>query len=104
MQPNVIIYVHAYSMDSIAVKRFLEETKGVRVQEVDLTGNLEARSELTSRTGVHPLPQIFIGEAHIANYTKLRTMDVDGDLDLLLFPPEEEEAEEEDAESEGDDV
>ena len=68
-----------------AAIRYLEEVKGLQAEEIDLTGNYQARMDLVERSGQRTVPQIFIGETHIGGYSDLRAWDANGKLDQLLL-------------------
>ena len=69
----------------IAAARFLREVKGVEVEEVDLSGDMQARVELMKRAGGRrTVPQIWIGSTHVGGYDDLRALDRRGELDPLL--------------------
>ena len=57
----------------------------MEVQEVDLTGDHEARIDLMRRAGgKRTVPQIWIGDTHIGGYDEMRALDRRGGLDPLL--------------------
>lgn len=59
--------------------------KGVSFEEIDVTGDDEARIELVQRSGgLRTVPQIFIGDVHVGGYDRLSEMDRSGKLDELL--------------------
>jgi glutaredoxin 3 len=87
MKPKVVIYTNAYSAECQHARLFLEYTKGLKVREIDLTGRLKARRDLAKRVGDQSLPQVFIGAVHVGGYTRLRTIDAEGQLDEMLNPP-----------------
>ena len=64
--------------------RFLREVKGVELEEIDLTGDWDARKELMERTRQRTVPQIYIGDTHVGGYDELRALDRSGGLDPLL--------------------
>lgn len=92
---EVVIYTTTYSQESREALRFLTHLKRVRVQEIDLTGQLSERRKLAERTGERWLPQVFVGETHVGNYLALRDLDARGGLDSLLHPPPPETEESE---------
>jgi len=66
-----------------AAKRFFDE-RGVEYDEVDLTGDYDARAALLEATGQRTVPQIFIGDMHVGGYTDLIALARGGRLDQLL--------------------
>ena len=85
--PKVVIYTGANCSYCVAAKRYLREVKRVPFEEIDLTGQIEARRELAQRSGQMTIPQIFIGAVHVGGYTDLRALDARGGLDPLLADP-----------------
>lgn len=67
-----------------AAKRYLNGTKGVEVEEIDVSNDPQARAWLAETTGQRTVPQIFVGETHVGGYTDLRALDASGGLDPLL--------------------
>ena len=82
--PTVRMYKSNPCPYCTAAYRFLTEIKGVEVEEIDLTGNREARIELMQRSGQRTVPQIWIGDVHIGGYDDMRALDRRGGLDPLL--------------------
>ena len=82
---KVVLYKAGFCPYCIAATRFLREVKGVEVEEIDLTGDHEARIDLMRRAGgKRTVPQIWIGDSHIGGYDELRALDRRGELDPLL--------------------
>lgn len=82
---KVVLYKSGFCPYCIAATRFLREVKGVEVEEIDLTGDHEARIDLMRRAGgKRTVPQIWIGDTHIGGYDELRALDRRGGLDPLL--------------------
>lgn len=82
---KVVLYKAGLCPYCIAATRFLREVKGVEVEEIDLTGDHEARIDLMRRAGgKRTVPQIWIGDTHIGGYDELRALDRRGGLDPLL--------------------
>lgn len=67
----------------IRAKLLLRERK-IPYQEIDVTGDHEARQRLVELTGRRTVPQIFIGERSIGGFDELRALDRSGELDRLL--------------------
>ncbi|RME23647.1 MAG: glutaredoxin [Deltaproteobacteria bacterium] len=83
----VVIYKTRRCPYCVAASRFLREVKGVAdadIDEIDLTGDHEARIELARRSGMRTVPQIWIGGTHVGGYDDLRALDGRGELDPLL--------------------
>jgi glutaredoxin 3 len=64
-------------------KRLLD-TKGVPYEEIDVSGDDQARMDLAERTGRRTVPQIFIGEEHIGGFYELRELERSGELEQAL--------------------
>jgi glutaredoxin 3 len=65
------------------VKRLLTQ-KGVKYEEIDVSGDAPMRRWLVEATGRRTVPQVFInGEAH-GGYTDLVALDRAGRLDAIL--------------------
>ena len=82
--PAVEIYTREFCGYCDAAKALLRR-KGVAFTEIDVTGNRERRTEMTSRAqGRMTVPQIFIGSTHIGGCDELYALDQSGELDPLL--------------------
>ncbi len=81
---TVRVYTTTYCGYCTAAKRFLEQVKGVTVEEIDVTQDMAQRQWLAQTTGQRTVPQIFVGDTHIGGYTDLRALDAEGGLDPLL--------------------
>ncbi len=78
------IYTTTYCGFCVRSKDLLKR-KGVGFEEVDVTGDDEARSQLVERSGgQRTVPQIFIGDTHVGGYTDLAQLDREGKLDPML--------------------
>ena len=63
----------------------LLKRKGVSFTEIDVSGNREQRTAMTTRAnGQSTVPQIFIGETHVGGCDELYALDDTGRLDKLL--------------------
>lgn len=83
MKP-VKIYVTDSCPYCVMAGRLLAK-KGVDYEEIDLTGNDEARMDLVKRSGgLRTVPQIWIGDHHVGGYDQLSELDRSGELDKLL--------------------
>lgn len=81
--PLVRIYTTSYCPYCFRAKALLDR-KGVAYQEVDVTGDDEARERLVEATGMRTVPQIFVGETSVGGCTDLEALDRAGKLDALL--------------------
>jgi glutaredoxin 3 len=83
MKP-VRIYTTTHCGCCVRAKEFLTR-KGVAFEEIDVTGDEQARARLVERTGgLRTVPQIWIGEHHVGGYTDLAALERDGKLQPLL--------------------
>jgi glutaredoxin 3 len=82
--PKITIYTTRFCPYCHRAKRLLAQ-KGVIFQEVDVTGDWDARDRLTEKAGGRmTVPQIWIGEAHVGGCDELHALERDGKLDALL--------------------
>ena len=59
--------------------------KGVKYEELDVTGDDEMRSKLVEMSGgQRTVPQIFIGDTHVGGYSDLARLESEGRLDPML--------------------
>lgn len=80
---RVEIYTTGYCPYCSRAKALLTH-KGARFQEIDVTGDPEARRALEERTGRHTVPQIFINGESVGGYDDIARLDRQGRLDPLL--------------------
>lgn len=63
----------------------LFEAKGVAYEEIDVSGDDEARMALVQKSGgLRTVPQIFIDGQHIGGFDAASALDKAGKLDALL--------------------
>lgn len=82
MKP-VKIYTTTYCGYCVRAKDLLTR-KGVKYEEVDVTGNDDMRSKLVEMSGQRTVPQIWIGDTHVGGYSDLALLESQGRLDPLL--------------------
>ena len=80
---SVKIYTSPICPYCIRAKRLLD-TKGVPYDEIDVSGDDQARIDIAERTGRRTVPQIFIGEYHVGGSDDLHALESEGKLDALL--------------------
>lgn len=86
---SVEIYTQRYCPYCHWAKELLSR-KGVDFQEIDVTGDAQARQAMTDRAkGRTSVPQIFIGAAHVGGCDELYALEDAGKLDGLLSVDEE---------------
>lgn len=63
----------------------LLDSKGVKYEGYDITGDEDARAKMAKRTGgPKSVPQIFIDDSHIGGCDDLHALDAKGTLDEML--------------------
>ncbi|MBZ4333182.1 glutaredoxin 3 [Corallococcus interemptor] len=83
MKP-VKIYTTTYCGFCVRAKDLLKR-KGVAYEEVDVTGDDDARAKLVEMSnGQRTVPQIFIGDTHVGGYSDMAALDREGKLDGML--------------------
>lgn len=83
MKP-VKIYTTTYCGYCVRAKDLLTR-KGVKYEELDVTGNDEMRSKLVEMSGgQRTVPQIWIGDTHVGGYSDLARLESEGRLDPML--------------------
>lgn len=80
---QVTIYTTGTCPYCFAAKSLLAK-KGVRYEEIDVTGDDAARAQLVERTGRRTVPQVFVDGISIGGYDELAELDRGGQLDVLL--------------------
>ena len=82
--PKITIYTTPYCPYCIRAKRLLTQ-KGAAFEEIDVSGNWDAREALAEKAGgLTTVPQIWIGELHVGGSDELHALDRAGKLDALL--------------------
>lgn len=64
--------------------KLLLKQRGIAFEEIDVTGDPEARRWLRETTGRKTVPQIFIDDEPIGGFEELRTLDRSGELERRL--------------------
>ncbi|MBL4607298.1 MAG: glutaredoxin 3 [Pseudomonadales bacterium] len=64
--------------------RYLLESKGVNVTELNVDGDRSLRKQMMQKSGQHTVPQIWIGEQHIGGCDDLYRLEQEGKLESLL--------------------
>lgn len=83
MKP-VRVYTTNYCGFCVRAKDYLKR-KGVEFEEIDVTGDDDARTKLVEMSGgLRTVPQIFVGEQHVGGYTDLVALDQKGQLEPML--------------------
>ena len=61
------------------------KNKGVEVEIVDLTNNLDQLQDWKEKTGWQTVPIIFINDELVGGYTDLKALDEEGQFDTKVF-------------------
>lgn len=80
---SVVIYSTTFCPYCVRAKMLLQR-KGVAFEEVDVSGDADARQALVARTRQRTVPQIFINDEHIGGCDDLYALDRAGKLDAKL--------------------
>ena len=64
--------------------RMLLTRKGVRFQDIVVSGDADRLAEMQQRSGRRTVPQVFIGDHHVGGFDDLCALDRSGELDTLL--------------------
>jgi glutaredoxin 3 len=81
---KVVIYTTRSCGFCLMAKRLLGQ-KGVAFEEIDVTGDWDARDRLTEKAGGRmTVPQIWIGDTHVGGCSELYAQEREGKLDALL--------------------
>ena len=82
--PAVVIYTTRFCPYCLRAKRLLAQ-KGAAFEEIDVSGDCEAREKLAEKAGgLTTVPQIWIGDFHVGGSDELAALDRAGKLDPLL--------------------
>ena len=68
----------------IRAERLLHK-KGVQVHKILVDRNPKEMNTMIEITGRRTVPQIFIGDRHVGGYDDLVELDMEGELDPLLY-------------------
>lgn len=81
---KVKLYTVGYCPYCKKAKKILSD-KGVEFEEIDIIENeMEMRNQLSQKTGITTVPQIFINDEFIGGSEKLVKLEQSGELDKLL--------------------
>jgi glutaredoxin 3 len=82
--PRIVIYTTPFCPYCVRAKRLLTQ-KGATFQEIDVSGDWQARAKLAQKAGgLITVPQIWIGDVHVGGSDELHALDRAGKLDALL--------------------
>jgi glutaredoxin 3 len=64
--------------------KYLLDNKGVSFEEIRIDHDQEVMQEMMRRSNRHTVPQIFIDDYHVGGYDDLASLEMSGNLDVLL--------------------
>lgn len=76
---EVVVYSKVPCPYCVQVERLLQ-ARGIEYEKIDLTGDTAAIADLSSRTGMFTLPQVFVDGTLIGGYTETAAADRSGKL------------------------
>ncbi len=82
-QSEVKLYTTPWCPYCVAARRLFDE-KGVRYEDVDVSGDRDARAWLRETTGQRTVPQVFIAGKPYGGFTDVERLARRGELDALL--------------------
>jgi glutaredoxin 3 len=83
---KVVIYTTPVCYYCVEAKRLLMR-KGVKFEEVDVSGDPELRRKMVQKAGGRmTVPQIFVDERHVGDCDGIYALEKEGKLDALLNP------------------
>ena len=83
MKP-VTIYTTPFCPYCLMARRLLAK-KGVAFEEINVSGDWQARQALVEKAGGRTtVPQIWVGDTHVGGSDELHALERDGKLDALL--------------------
>ncbi len=85
MMAEIIMYTTAVCPYCVNAERLLKSKGVTQINKIRVDLQPELRLEMMSKTGRRTVPQIYIGERHIGGFDDLRTLDLKGELDVLLI-------------------
>ena len=85
-QAPILVYTKDYCPYCDAAKNLLTQ-KGVGYDEIDVSQDPSQLKVMLERSAPRrTFPQIFIGEKGIGGFTDMQKLDIEGQLEGLLFP------------------
>ncbi len=82
--PKIEVYTTTYCPYCTKAKVLLD-SKGATYEEIDVTGDDDARIALVKKSGgMKTIPQIFIDDKHIGGFSDISALNDKGELDALI--------------------
>ncbi len=80
---EVVVYSKVPCPYCVQVERLLQ-AREIPYEKIDLTGDVAAISELSAKTGMFTLPQVFVDGMLVGGYTETAAADKSGELAKLV--------------------
>lgn len=80
---KVVVYSKVPCPYCVQVKRLLD-ARGIAYEEIDLTGDAAAIADLSAKTGMFTLPQVFVNDELVGGYQETAAADKSGELAKLV--------------------
>jgi glutaredoxin 3 len=80
---EVVVYSKVPCPYCVQVERLLD-ARSIPFEKIDLTGDTAAIADLSARTGMFTLPQVFVDGELIGGYTETAAADKSGKLKELV--------------------
>lgn len=80
---EVVVYSKVPCPYCVQVERLLQ-ARDIAYEKVDLTGDTVGISELSAKTGMFTLPQVFVNGELVGGYTETAAADKSGELAKLV--------------------
>lgn len=89
--PGILARIEIYTTEYCpfcTLAKSLLRNKGVEFEEIDVTDDAELRAKMVELAGGRrTVPEIFVNGRIIGGYDELRTLDLAGQLDMILAEP-----------------
>jgi glutaredoxin 3 len=82
--PHIVMYCTAVCPYCIRAEQLLKRKGVVEIEKIRIDLDPGRGEEMTARTGLRTVPQIFIGDTHVGGCDDLHDLDRQGKLDPLL--------------------
>ncbi len=80
---EVVVYSKVPCPYCVQVERLLQ-AREIPYEKIDLTGDAAGISDLSARTGMFTLPQVFVNGKLVGGYTETAAADKSGELAKLV--------------------
>jgi glutaredoxin 3 len=86
-QNKVLMYSTGVCPYCVRAEQLLKARGVTEIEKIRVDLEPDRRDEMTSRTGRHTVPQIYIGDTHVGGFDDLSALDRAGGLTPLLVQP-----------------